>query len=745
MQEKIKDNIDFPITIKEQFDYAIDITASGLYSISISARVKSGKQINSADDEDLQIEIDGRKFREIPPLDKPQYKNIPPAFNGSKLKGLKKTAVFFIWLEKGSHIISLIPDHSARVENAVIEKKEDIKNITFAINEQAEDGDRRPWFAFIFVDFSLKEITVSIIAQSRWFDRDDAQIKIDGEIQSYKNASPLYRFWYWAGSLFKGREEMAYFKPNLKEGVHYVEINADRMPTLNEVKIVLAENENGQEEKNIQSYDLFKGVNGNENYNRFDNEIIEAVDYWNDFFAGQEYPPTELLDYNLVKAIIYRESRAGYLTVKKGKYPAYPDIMQVGDIDNPALATLREEAGYKANEFISKYERGHLSYSFLKEWLPVKVETPKESIFWGVRWMYHKAQRQYGTSLGDKPPYAREWKTWKQAVIDYNGSEKKYEYQRLIWQIYEDGIDPDGNVLWKRVKNGFSLILSTIIIGIVLSMALVCCYTVNKLYKNQSRVFKGNQSRTIEDKSCYDYNHESHIDYSNETRTAVEQVFLKNLEEYKQDQYYYGDIFDETVKECKRRRCWMEIVLHGYHNDLVENMKDNEQFLDAVSVFDFIDPKVGDIDNDGENEIVFILQDILNHDFIKIFVIDKIDNKFQLIEKEMDAYDGHIELKDITGDLIPEIVSFITFGRYGYPLFVYQYKNKELAEIFKDQYIEFPEYTFSDLDGNGKMEIRVIGEEHESLHDYRAIIKRVYEYNPSGNNFILINSETTEI
>lgn len=46
-----KNNINFPRTIKEQFDYLANIVVSGLYSISISARVKSAKQINSTDDE----------------------------------------------------------------------------------------------------------------------------------------------------------------------------------------------------------------------------------------------------------------------------------------------------------------------------------------------------------------------------------------------------------------------------------------------------------------------------------------------------------------------------------------------------------------------------------------------------------------------------------------------------------------------------------------------------------------------
>ncbi len=66
-------------------------------------------------------------------------------------------------------------------------------------------------------------------------------------------------------------------------------------------------------------------------------------------------------------------------------------------------------------------------------------------------------------------------------------------------------------------------------------------------------------------------------------------------------------------------------------------------------------------------------------------------------------------------------------------------------KIFQDEHIEFPEYTFSDIDNDKKIEIKVSGEEHESLHDYRAKIQRVYEYNQEQNNFILIDSKTTEI
>jgi len=205
MPEKSNNNINFPKTIKEKLDYSVNVDATGLYSISISARVKSKKQTDTSDDEDLQIEIDGKKFREIPPVDKPQYKNIPPAFNGSKLKNLKKTVIFFIWLEKGLHTISLIPDipdRSGYIENIDIKKIEDIQKVKFAINEQAEDGNRRPWFTFVFVDLALKSITADVTVKWRGLDSDDVKLIINNKIKK-NNLSLFHRNWLWSTNILK--------------------------------------------------------------------------------------------------------------------------------------------------------------------------------------------------------------------------------------------------------------------------------------------------------------------------------------------------------------------------------------------------------------------------------------------------------------------------------------------------------------------------------------------------------------
>jgi len=744
--------------VEKKTEYDFDIVEDGLYFIEIIASAKNWLQNwkRLFDDDDLAVKIDDIKFPKL--NGKAGLLNGETAWNGNNLKGLKKINVFIVHLESGQHKIQLIADQNPCLESIKISKMENENRVEYAPadeNKQAQDGNNRQWINFVFTDLPIKNIKISAKAEKREKDRDDIKLIIDGAIQENAD-SEYFKNWYWYGSLDDGEEKTYEKEVNLQKGLHYIELWADRMPTLKEVKIVLEEHEENKDaeqekpqeeiksENKVQIYDQFHGIGGKEDYNRFDNKIIEAVDYWNDFFAKQEYPPEELLDYNLVKAIIYKESRVGYLEVVEGRYLAYPDVMQVGDTNNPALATLREKEGYNAYEFISKDKRVHLSYSFPKEWLPVKVETAKESIFWGVRWLYFKAQKQYGTSSGDKPPYIREWKTWKQAVIDYNGSDKKHGYQRLIWQIYKNGIDPDGNTLWEKIKGGFSLIWIIAITSIILLGTLTCCYAANKLYKSYC-IQENQEDKTniTKENDYYDSGH--NIDSSHETRMIVEQVFLENLEEYKKYQYHYGDIFDATVEECRKRHCWMEIVVHGHYNGLVENIRSNKQFLDAVKVFDFWNPKVGDIDNDGENEVVFVRKDILNHDFIVISIIDKINGQFRLIEKQIAAYDGRIELKDLTGDLIPEIVAFISFGRYGYPLFIYQYENAKMAQIFNDEYIEYPEYTFSDLDDDGKMEIRVIGEESKAPRDYHIDIKRVYEYDSGRNSFILIDSEITEI
>ncbi len=712
--------------IKENFDYEFEIEDSGLYAIEIIASCKSWRQnlikfSSFFKDDDLAVKIDNIEFPKL--NGKKGLFDGEAAWNGNNLKGLKKTDIFLIKLEKGNHAIHFLIDQEPYLESVNIFKLQDPKNISYVpeSNNPSEDDDRRQWLNIVLVNFPLKNLYITASAEKRGSDDDDLKLIIDGEIQ--KNIEPKsHKCWYWCGRTLEGKQKEFQKEINLPLGLHYIELWADRMPSLDKIILDITKVKNSPL---LQNY-TYKGVNGDEDYNRFDKEIIESVAEWNNEFLEQNYPPTEPLDPNLVKAMIYIESRMGY---EKG---GYPDVMQVGDLDNPALHSLRKVAGYLANEFISKNQNGHLSYNFPKEWLPVKIETFEESIFWGVRWLYHKAQKYYGIGENNlNPPFIREWETWEQAVIDYNGSGRKYEYQKKVRKIYKDGIDPDNNILWSEISGGFVLFKIIGLIALLLIVFLAGIFVGGKI-KFQDK-----------DKDApYFYG------YTNKTDEPVKKIFFKNLEEYKKDKNYYGDVFQETVNICEKVRCCMECVVGGYYNDLVNHTKSNEQLLKAMQVFDFMkntqtgerNIQTGDIDNDGENEIVFIRRDVLNNDYIIITVIDKIEDKFKLIEKKMDeGYDGYMKLLDVTSDLQPEVLLFMSQGRGGYPLSIYQYsENKKLQKIFESEFSLFPEYTFSDLDLDGRMEIKMEGEFKDAPGDYHAFVERIYEYNEEKNGFVKI-------
>ncbi|MCX6800127.1 MAG: hypothetical protein NT091_03205, partial [Candidatus Falkowbacteria bacterium] len=155
-----------------------------------------------------------------------------------------------------------------------------------------------------------------------------------------------------------------------------------------------------------------------ENYNRYDEEIKEVVAHWNCEFFKDIDPPEEPLDPNLVKAMIWQESRMGYT---KG---AEINLMQVGKIGDDSLKTLTGELPeywiYTGEEILLEYKEA-------------KVETPSDSIYWGVRWLYHKAQ---GITKNDRKKY---WLTWKEALAKYGPG--KQEYTENVWSIYQSGLD----------------------------------------------------------------------------------------------------------------------------------------------------------------------------------------------------------------------------------------------------------------------------------------------------------------
>ncbi len=168
----------------------------------------------------------------------------------------------------------------------------------------------------------------------------------------------------------------------------------------------------------------YKGVNGDENYNQYDELIKKIVDYWNDEFSKDTDPPRELLDPNLVKTIAYQESRVG------NDKASGINVMQVGKLWDPSLRTLKGEL---KEYWIHNGEQIQLKYD-------AQVNSVEDSFMWGVRWLYHKAQHI------DQKGH-RYWDTWKQAVKRYGPPGA--DYFESVWGIYKDGIKKEKDTTLK--------------------------------------------------------------------------------------------------------------------------------------------------------------------------------------------------------------------------------------------------------------------------------------------------------
>lgn len=413
-----------PTKISKKTPLKFEVDKADCYLISLSARVKSEKQRGKdfTDDEDLRAEIDNRKF---PKLDNPQrYFDSPAAFSGGNLHDRLKTVHFIVHLETGKHTISLIPDGEALIEKLEIEKLANFPQLHLDFELQAEKADGRPWLTFALIDLGLKTFSVKVTTNWKFPDGDDLKIIVDNKVKK-NNLSILHRNWVFASSilrkLFHKETSEKTFEENLpKQSLHYIEFWADETPTLHFVDFEF-------EEVSEESTDVQKYKDGR--YNEYDDDILKAANFWNEFFLNQKYPPPAPLDPNLVKAIIYMESRMGQGSSFTG-HPAYPDVMQVGNPEDDAIHVLNND-GKRPTE----YEACSGKIVPVDYEGRIKVETSYESIYWGVRWLYHKAQ---DIGVGEE----QIWYPWKKAVHRYGPG--KETYTESIWNLYEHGKNPNG-------------------------------------------------------------------------------------------------------------------------------------------------------------------------------------------------------------------------------------------------------------------------------------------------------------
>lgn len=234
---------DFPQTITSRTQEKFTLGESRVYAISITASCKRKN--------DLRVEIDNQYFREIPPKRNIQKFDIPPAWNGTKLKGRSQTNIFLLKLKEGEHAIDFIPKRQAKVEKFSYWQIEDPTHIKFNLDQQAKEGDKRPWFTFVLVNLPLKSVEGEVTVNWHYFDGDDIKLIIDNQVE--KNpSSKLWRNWIWhatPGQLLSGpKKEQKVVNKDLPKGIHYIEFWADKTPTLHNVVLNLGNLEPDQSE-----------------------------------------------------------------------------------------------------------------------------------------------------------------------------------------------------------------------------------------------------------------------------------------------------------------------------------------------------------------------------------------------------------------------------------------------------------------------------------------------------------------
>ncbi len=228
------------IIVENNYEYAFEIQESGTYLIEIIASAKSWwqnvKNLKSfLQDDDLAVKIDNIEFPKL--NGKKGLFDGEVACNGNNLKGLSKTNIFLINLEKGKHSLNFLSDKSPVLESIAIYKvNEEELNYLPEENNPAQDGNRRQWMTIILVNVFVKNLKINAVAKKYPENKDDDDIKliIDGNIQK-NETDKSHKNWFWCGRISNGQEKEFNQEINLESRLHYIELWADRMPEINSI------------------------------------------------------------------------------------------------------------------------------------------------------------------------------------------------------------------------------------------------------------------------------------------------------------------------------------------------------------------------------------------------------------------------------------------------------------------------------------------------------------------------------
>lgn len=233
----------FPVKVTASFSHTISIEQFGLYAVSITARCQGKRWFSLIKEQNLRLEINGKQFREIPPEKNIQLWKIPPAWNGTELKGLSKTIVFILPLNVEDYTFTFFAEPEALIEKFEYKLLPDIQNVVFDLSEKAEDGDKRPWYTFAFVNLPLRALKADVSTQWHYFDGDDVKLIVDNNIKP-NSESKKYHDWLWSAKpdfFSKPKRKEKTFTENLPAGTHYVEFWADKTPILHTVSFNLGD------------------------------------------------------------------------------------------------------------------------------------------------------------------------------------------------------------------------------------------------------------------------------------------------------------------------------------------------------------------------------------------------------------------------------------------------------------------------------------------------------------------------
>ncbi|MEK7648505.1 MAG: hypothetical protein AAB400_01160 [Patescibacteria group bacterium] len=714
-QKKINDIV--TPSMEEHFT----VDHEGLYVIEITASAKSWWQ-NTFDlrkffkKDSLTIRIDDQEVA-------PQKKKLraDDLWNGNVLKGNTLTVYVVMYFEAIAHSLSFTTHSKPLLDHITI----------FSLDQQffelttlkAEKRDRTPWLLFLgHTTAAFSSLSIAARAEKANDDDDDLKLVIDGTLEKNTDRT-AHKDWYWCGKILKGAEKIFQKEFSDHALVSRIDIHADGAPKITALRIGIKKQMIIYSKKDVQRY-TYRGPDGTHDYNRFDSDILDAVNTWNKEF-NDAYPPPEFLHPNLVKAMVYVESKMGYY--EAADYPSYPDVMQVADPRNPAIHTLNND-GWLSKKGILAQEKEWKKGKFAVVNYGGKANgaSPAESIRWGIRWLYHIAQ-------GITHEKTRFWRPWKEAIARYNGGGDP-AYSEKVYDTYQRSVDR------QSTKHPIQLFL---FLTLFLPLVAIAAFSAGAVLRQP-----GDAALRKEVGNLQESNDMRSVDIENIVNGMIKDMLVSYE---RQDHYYYSDFFQEPYTLCKKyeQECFWDLIFPSYLTDIISASKNMKNFLSAMSQFDIVTPAtsiLGDFDNDRVNELIVMLDDPLNHAYLRIMIVDQGGSMLKYSEQKIDRpyIGGTPHAVDLTGDTIPEIIVYATGGRQDIQAYIFQYDRDALHLLyaFERNYLR-ADVIFSDQNGNHIPEIIVRGEQYgdECMACEHAYIEEVFEYDQRSKTFVLLSSK----